>query len=256
MDSAPRINSADSSAASYISRSMTFFRRIETDTPLSYQRNQKGKGFLKGEVEFLADFLCRHGSRFKKDKDGVFAQFLPDSRFQHPPDPFGIYTLTIDIFLFHEFRRLAHHPAYLLACEGGLNSAQLSFHLFRYGKRPQGTDQLGEAFYKLGETLSFAGGHPVQQAPFLCEAFIGKELAQKGNFPLRLDVAAYVMAIAGMTSEDHHTVETGEKGPGDKGRYDPAGAHHADDTGVGRILKARNAGQIGACICAPVAKEG
>src|SRR3989339_1939430 len=100
MDSAPRINTAASSAASYITRKMTFFRRIEIDPPLPYQGNEMVKGFFKGEVKFLADFLCRHGSGFKQYENTVLAQLLPNGLFQHLLDPSGIRALTIDIFFF------------------------------------------------------------------------------------------------------------------------------------------------------------
>ena len=71
----------------------------------------------------------------------------------------------------------------------------------------------------------------------------------------RLVVALDVMAIARMAAADEHAVGAFGEGLEDELRVHAARAHQADDPDIRGVFQARDAGQVGGGVGAPVAEK-
>ena len=105
------------------------------------------------------------------------------------------------------------------------------------------------------EPISLACGNVVKAAALL----VNSELLQQSDhhaMPLQCAIIAlFVVAIARMASEDHHSIGAFVKRLQYKLRIDAAAAHYADNTYIRRIWCLRCASLVGAGVRAPVTKE-
>jgi hypothetical protein len=93
-------------------------------------------------------------------------------------------------------------------------------------KCPDGTHHFGHDAY---EPVSFARGDVVKIASFLLDAELF-QLAQQHAVTLDCPVIAlFVVAVAGMASQDHHTVGALAESFQNELRIDAAAAHHSYD---------------------------
>ena len=120
-------------------------------------------------------------------------------------------------------------------------------------ERAERANSLGERGHGIREPLALGRRHPVEFQPLRLDAKPGQEALEQEDPLLGLVVAGDVVAVAGMAAADEHTVRAVLESLEDELRVDPARAHHADDTQVGRVLHARCPGQIRARIATPVA---
>jgi hypothetical protein len=101
---------------------------------------------------------------------------------------------------------------------------------------------------QLGKPSALGCRNPFQSQPFLSQT---QQLDQLfGDFePLRGPVIAKgVMAIADVSPGPHHAVGAFFERPQHVRRADSPGAHHPDQSHVGRILHSAHPGRIRACV--------
>ena len=69
-------------------------------------------------------------------------------------------------------------------------------------------------------------------------------------------VATNIVAVAEVSPQHHHAVYPAKERLENKPRVNPPGAHYADVPDVRGILEARDSGEVGAGVRAPVAAKG
>src|ERR1022692_2227051 len=121
--------------------------------------------------------------------------------------------------------------------------------------RPQFLDLLGETLDDLRKSRTFRCRYPPQTKPFLLHAKVGQHQANRLRPLFRSEIALLVVAVAGMAAAHEDAIGALGERLDDQIRVDHAGAHHAHHADAGRILDARNTGQVVAGIRAPVTAE-
>jgi len=79
---------------------------------------------------------------------------------------------------------------------------------------------------------------------------------QQCEFSSCVIITFQVMAVAGVSAGDPHTVGTVSEGRQYEFRGDPGRAGYPDDSEIGRVLKSANPRQIRCTVTAPVTEEG
>ena len=116
-------------------------------------------------------------------------------------------------------------------------------------------DGSGHLVYQLCKLFPFAGADPFKLQPFrlnphLCDVFL-HQLESAEAFV----ISGLVMAVAGMATAYQNTVGALLEGSQDEGRVDPSRTHDADDADVRGIAHPGGTREVGAGVCAPVAKK-
>jgi len=122
-------------------------------------------------------------------------------------------------------------------------------------QRGEGADLFGKLPHRLSEEFPLRGRDPFHQEPLRLNAGEfqqGPEDRHPSGGPV---VAGRVVAIADVTTQNHHAVGALFEGANDQFGSDPSGAGDADDFQVGGVFEPGGAGQVRPGVTAPVAEE-
>src|ERR1019366_8338058 len=112
--------------------------------------------------------------------------------------------------------------------------------------RPQFLDLLCETLNHLRKSRTFRCRYPLQTKPFLFHTKVGQHQANRLRPLFCFQIAFLIVAVAVMTAAHEDAIGALGERLDYQIRVDHARAHHANHADAGRILDARNTGQVGA----------
>jgi hypothetical protein len=139
--------------------------------------------------------------------------------------------------------------------EIGANPPATSSCGFSQRRCPQVLDLLGERPDDFSKTDSLGSRNPFQGQTVIVDAKKCQQFTSHFDDPYSLLITIQVMAVTNVSATYKYPVSTQLKRLQDEIGINPARTHHADNTDVGRILKAAYSSQISGGIGTPVATK-
>jgi hypothetical protein len=87
------------------------------------------------------------------------------------------------------------------------------------------------------------------------KTYMLEQTLEQCELPSCVVITFQVMAVAGVSPADPHTIRTMAESRKNKLRTNPAGARHADDSKMRRVLKSAHAGKVRSAVAAPIAEK-